>query len=69
MRPQVDPPIDIGMKRFSNSSIPNFLCGSFGPFHIYIPYFWHRFGFISDFPILFPNHKPFPNSSINTSPE
>ena len=33
------------------------------------PNFWHWFGFISDFSILFPNHKPCPKSSITTYPE
>ena len=37
--------------------------------NIWIPNFWHWFGFISDFSILFTNHKPCPNSSITTSPE
>ena len=67
--PQVDPSIVIGMNRSSDDSIPIFLCGSVGLSHIWFPNFRHWFGFISDFSILFPNHKPCPNSSINTSPE
>ena len=50
-------------------SITSFLCGSVGSSHIWIPNFRHWFGFISDFSIIFPNHKPFPKSSITTSPE
>ena len=30
---------------------------------------WHWFGLNSDFSILFPNHKLFPNFSITTSTE
>ena len=33
------------------------------------PKLWYWFGFISIFSILFPNHKPCPNSSIATSTE
>ena len=53
----------------SYASIPSFLFGSVGSSHIWIPNFWHWFGCISNFSMLFPNHKPFPNSSITTSPE
>ena len=41
MRPQVDPSIDIGIKRSSGDSIPNFLSGSVGSLHIFIPYLPH----------------------------
>ena len=34
-----------------------------------IPNFWHWFGFITDFCIIFPNHKPCINSRITTSSE
>ena len=67
--PQVDPSIIIGVYRSFDASIPSFLCGSVYSSHIWIPNFWHSFGFISDFPILFPNHKTFPNSIIITSSE
>ena len=69
MRPQVDPSIVIGMKRSYEASISNFLFGSVGSSHSFIPNFWHWFGFISDFSILLPNYKPCPNYSITTSPE
>ena len=69
MIPWVDTSIAIGMKRSSEASIPNFLCGSVGSLHIYIPNFRRLFGFISDFYILFTNNKPFRNSSITKSPE
>ena len=66
---QVHISIATGMKRYSDTSIPNFLCLSVDSLHICIPKFLHWFGFISDFSILFPNHKPLPKPSINTSPE
>ena len=56
-------------KSSSDVSIPSFLCGLVGSSHILIPNFWHWFGFISDFHILFPNHKPCTNSSITIYPE
>ena len=68
-RPLVDPSVFIRKNRSSDASIPSFLCGSVGSSHIWIPNFWHWFGFISDFYILFTNHKPCKNSSITTSPE
>ena len=64
--PQVDPFIVIGMNRYSDASIPS---GSVGLSNILIPNFWQWLGFISYFSIIFPKHKPCPNSSINTSPE
>ena len=64
-----DPSIVIGMNRSSYASITNLLCGSVGSSHFCILDFWHWFGFISDFSILFTNHKPLPNYSINSSPE
>ena len=67
--PQVDNFITVGMKRSSDASTPNLLCGSVGSSHIFISNFWNWFGFISDFSIMFPNHKPCLNSSIATSPE
>ena len=66
---QVDPSIVIGMNRYYDNSIPSFLCGLVGSLHILILNFRHWFGFISDFSILFPNHNPFPSSSITTSTE
>ena len=69
MSPQVDPYIFIGINRSHDASIPNFLCGSVGSLHICILIFCHWFGFISYSFILFPDHKPCPNSSIITSPE
>ena len=66
---QVHPYITIGMKRSSDASITNLLCGSVGSLHIFYPKLWHWFGFISDFSILFPNHKTCPDSSIITSHE
>ena len=69
MSPQFDPSIGNGMKRYYEASITNFLCGSVGSSHICIPNFWHWFGFISDFFILFTNHKSCPKSSIISSPE
>ena len=67
--PQVDSYMSIGMKRFFEASITNFLCGSVGSLHIFIPIFWHWSRFISEFPILFPNYKSFPKYSNNTSLE
>ena len=69
MSPKVDPSIFIGTNRSYDASIPSFLCRLVGSLHIWIPNFWHWFGFISDFSILFTNHKPCTNSSITTSPE
>ena len=69
MIPQDDPYIAIGVKRSSDASILNFLFGSVESSYIFIPNFRHCFGFISYFSILFPNYKPCPNSSINTSSE
>ena len=69
MIPQVDTSIAVGMKRSSNASITNFLCRSVDSSHICIPKCWHWFGFIIDFYIIFLNHKPFPKSSIDNSPE
>ena len=69
MIPQFDPYVEICMKRSSYESISNFLCGSVGSSHICIPNFQHWFGFIGNFSILFPNHKPFPNPIISTSLE
>ena len=69
MIPQFDLSDAIWMNRYSDASIPNFLCGSVGSSHIFISNFLRWFGFISDFSILFTNHKPYPNSSIITSPE
>ena len=51
--PQVDTSIVIGMNRFSDDSIPSFLCGLVWSLHIWIPNFRHWFGFISDFPSYF----------------
>ena len=67
--PQVYHSVSIGKKRSSDASITNFLCGSVGYLHLCIPNFRHWIGFISDFPILFPNHKPLPNFSVTTSTE
>ena len=67
--PQVDPSIVIGMNRSSYDSIISFIYGLVRSSHLWIPNFWHWFGFISDFSIIFPKHKSFPNSSVTTSPE
>ena len=69
MIPQFYYLITIRINRSSDTSTPNFMGGSVGSIHICIPKFWHWFEFISDFSILFPNHKPCPNSSISTSAE
>ena len=69
MIPKLYPPIAIGMKLSSENSITNFLCGSVGSLNICIPKFRHWFGFISDFTILFTNHRLFPNSSITNYPK
>ena len=67
--PQVDPSIFNGIDMSYDASIFRFLCVSVGSLHILITNFWHWFGFISDFSILFSNHKPSPNSSTTTSSE
>ena len=67
--PQADPYIFIGINRSSDSSILSFIYGSVGSLHIWIPNFWPWFGVISNFSILFPNHRPCLNSSITASPE
>ena len=67
--PQFDPSIVIGANRSSDASIPSFLCGLVGSSHTWIPHFQYCFGFISDFSIIFTDHKPYPNSGITTSPE
>ena len=66
--PQVCPSIAIGIKRSSDASMPKFLCESVDSSHICIPNSWHWYGFFIDFSILFPNHKPYPNYIITTSP-
>ena len=67
--PQVNPYINIGTDRYYDTSITRFLCGLVGSSHIWIPNFQHWFGFISDFSVLFPNHKPCTKSSITTPTE
>ena len=67
--PKSDPSIFIGMNRSSDASNTSFLRGLVGSLYIWTPNFRNWLGFISDFSILFPNHKPCPNSSISTSPE
>ena len=63
------PSITIGIKRFSDASIPKLLCESVGSSHICIPNFWHWFGFISDFFHSFSKPKPSLNYIITTSPK
>ena len=48
---------------------PAYFCGLVRSSYIWMPNFQHWFWFISDFFILFPNHKPCTNSSITTYPE
>ena len=61
---QVDIYIGIGMNWYYDASITNFLHGSVGPLHICIQIVLHWFGFIINFYIMFPNHKPLLNYNI-----
>ena len=69
MVPQVDTSIAIWIKISPDALIANFLCGSVGSSHIFIPKFRHWIRLISDFCIRFPDHKPYQNSNITTFAE
>ena len=49
MSPKLYPSADIGIKRSSDASITNFLCGSVRSLHIFIPRFWHWVGLVIGF--------------------
>ena len=67
--PQVDPSIFIGMNRYSDASIPRFLCGLVKSSHIWTSKLSALVWVYQWFFILFPNYKPCTNFSITTSPE
>ena len=61
--PHVYTTVDIGIWVLKSASIPSDLCLLVGSSHIGIPKYWHWLGFIKVFSILFPNHKPWKNTS------
>ena len=65
----VDTTINIGLWILKSASITSVMFWLVGSLRIGIPRAQHWLGFIKVFSILFPNHKPWPNLSITTSPD